>query len=614
LLCMTVKYTWPHALLFVLVIFAVLHLSNAGREGAEDIFHPGHEAVHVMRLHRYEHNGRSSFLQAESDWHSGVDARQHVPDRDRVQRHRRGGIGTTLGHDVQLEHNAPSSFLRVSTQQAAALKEHQNAALIQVEEKQLHASETQSEGLGTLRMGGKFLKYHSLVKPGKNKPAVTGLSALSSQYVGQVSVGSVLHPAGCQPSTTESLIYIGDSEDGTSNSSQGDHACGVKKDQAKIWMVFDTGSTNIWVASDLCKEGPCADPGRSRYDHTKSYTYKQSEDSSILQIEFGTGRIVGPKGIDDFHIGPFTVYAQTFGMIQKVDGRVFEEVQFEGILGLAFQAMSANGVRSFMQGIIENKALERNEFAFYFSPNVAAGNALLWGGVDPNFYTGDIMYFPVVEPYYWSLELLDFKIGEDSLIHLLLPKEERGSVMDNQNSSSSWLKSLHQRSSSWLKGLLGDNQRNKRQTDAPFKVIVDSGTTFFTAQGDLYPEVMRRLPAADCSSLTKKSHPDLTYVLRNAAGNPHAFVISSDEYMVSSEGEGSKWCTPPFMHIEVPIAHGPAMVFGEVWMRIYFSVFDRGPTGTVDEARIGFGAAVHDAKAQSHLKELLRGKPSFGQQ
>lgn len=101
-------------------------------------------------------------------------------------------------------------------------------------------------------------------------------------------------------------------------------------------------------------------------------------------------------------MGPFSVYNQSFGMIETEEGRVFEEIPVEGILGLAFPAMAANGIRPFVDGIIENKAIARNEFAFYFGPEVA-GNAIFWGGVgsssrvvsvatevDKAFYTGEI--------------------------------------------------------------------------------------------------------------------------------------------------------------------------------------------------------------------------------
>ena len=38
----------------------------AGRQSAGEIFHPGHTAEHVTRLHRYEQEGMASFLEADA--------------------------------------------------------------------------------------------------------------------------------------------------------------------------------------------------------------------------------------------------------------------------------------------------------------------------------------------------------------------------------------------------------------------------------------------------------------------------------------------------------------------------------------------------------------------
>jgi len=307
-----------------------------------------------------------------------------------------------------------------------------------------------------------------------------------------------------------------------------------------------------------------------------SRTFRQPDDSNTLQIEFGTGKLSGTKAVDDFHIGPFTVYKQTFGMIEEEQGRVFQEVPFEGILGLAFKAMAASGIVPFMDGIIENQAIGKNEFAFYFSRDSAPGNAVFWGGVDHAFYKGEIEYFPVVEPYYWALELVDFKIGEESKLSMLLPED------------GEW-----------------DSGKGEGKTTHPtFKAIVDTGTTFFTAQGALYDEIKSKLPSSPCDSITDESHPTITYTLKSSSGENRDFKLTNKQYMVSSNDGTGASCSLAFMPIEVPKAHGPGMVLGEVFLRIYFSVFDRGDTGAPDEARIGFALANHDAKAKRRLKEL----------
>jgi len=392
-------------------VLALYHLAlslipvHAGRQAAEDIFHSGHEAVHVTRLHRYEHEGRMSFIEAEARWKREAEV-----------------ASPTLLSRARARPKRLQAFVRVSPAQEAALKAHQ-AAFFEVTDVDGGRESQQSSfrNDGRLLNDGKLIRYHGVSVPDETHPAATRLTSLESQYIGQIGVGSVLAPQGCQPAG-ESLIYLGPTE--YLNASEDDKkACHVR-DESLVWVVFDTGSTNIWVSSVLCDKGPCATAGRSRYNRTNSRTYLPAPRSGLLQIEFGTGQITGPEAIDDFHIGPFSVYKQTFGMIQSEEGRVFEEIPVEGILGLAFPAMAANGMRPFMDGIIENKAIGRNEFAFYFSPDDVAGNAIFWGGVDKAFYSGEIEFFPVVEPYYWSVELQDFKIGTDSLLDLLLPQVE----------------------------------------------------------------------------------------------------------------------------------------------------------------------------------------------
>jgi pepsin A len=353
------------------------------------------------------------------------------------------------------------------------------------------------------------------------------------------------------------------------------------EDQSQIWVVFDTGSTNIWVASDLCKTGACAKKGRRRYDHTLSDTYQVPESQLQLNIQFGTGKISGPQAIEDIHVGPYTVYNQTIGMIQEQTGKVFDEVPFEGILGLAFPAMSANGVTPFFDNVVNQHVLKRNEFGFYFSLDSPAANAAFWGGVDPAFYKGKIEYFNVTDPYYWSLNLHSFKIGDDIILGEGAPKKP--SLLEEKRS--------------------GEGKRS-------LSAIVDTGTTFFTAEDGTYEEVMRRIPAKLCSAITETSHPPLTYRLEAASGEPRDFVLKNTQYMTTSTKQGKEkaMCSPSFMKINIPEKHGPAMVLGEVFLRHYFSVFDRSE-GT--QGAVGFAPAAHGKEVDQHLKKLTARQPAF---
>eukprot|EP00913_Durusdinium_trenchii_P007581 g7124.t1 len=298
-----------------LILVALIGNIEAGRESpAEELFHSGYEAVHVTRLHRYEHEGMASFLEAEARWSAHEE------------------IGSTLlsrARPRQKLERRPQGFVRVSKlqevlglfHQEAALKAHQAAFL------EVTFNSSVSATAGRFRSGfcwfkatkkrssDALLRYHSLTVPDETHPAETRLTSLESQYIGQIGVGSVLSPRGCQPS--ESLIYLGPadyqaaSEDrktylflpnlqqtwkarGELPRQEQKKACHVK-DESLVWVVFDTGSTNIWVSSVLCQEGPCASSSRNRYNRSNSRTYSPAAKSGLLQIEFGTGRITGPE-------------------------------------------------------------------------------------------------------------------------------------------------------------------------------------------------------------------------------------------------------------------------------------------------------------------------------
>merc|ERR1719409_1479109 len=176
----------------------------------------------------------------------------------------------------------------------------------------------------------------------------------------------------------------------------------------------------------------------------------------MIERERGKGLIFNlewPKGIPPF--GPFKVENQTFAMIERERGAVFAEIPFEGILGLAFPSMSAHHVTPFFDSVIQQGVLKKNEFSFYLNQHDDRPSALLWGGVDPALYVGQIEMFPVNQPHYWSLDLYDFKIGTKSYKHFQSPlsiDEDRFSDMNPFGGSGRHVK----------------------------KLIVDSGTTYFT--------------------------------------------------------------------------------------------------------------------------------------
>lgn len=332
--------------------------------------------------------------------------------------------------------------------------------------------------------------------------------------------------------------------------------------QFEARVVFDTGSTNLWVASVLCQNPPCDTPrAREFYDPEKSTSQEEYVGSDgDIDILFGTGELRGPLHVDTYRVGPMVVVHQPFAMIREMNGDVFSSFPFEGILGLGFKSLSFGGINPFFERVIEQKLLTNNEFAFFFNVDSDRPSAILWGGIDKDLYHGPIRMFPVIQPHYWALELLDFKLGNTSM---------KSAGMSD-----------------------GESVR---------RLIVDSGTTYFTAPEGMQDEIVSKIPDASCDDVN--NYPPLTYVLRGADGQTYELVVNQETYMIGGSGEG---CRAAFMALDVNEEYGPAMILGEVFMRHFFTVFHRGD-GAPESAKIG----IAPAKIGAIPKVKQRTKPSF---
>jgi pepsin A len=345
----------------------------------------------------------------------------------------------------------------------------------------------------------------------------------------------------------------------------------TRSPQAYVNVVFDTGSTNLWVSSSKCHDYVCRD--RHKYDNSESITFTEPPPDALpLDITFGTGELSGPQAVDSLSVGPYVVHNQTFAMIEHEIGSIFSQIPFEGILGLAFPSMAADNHTPFFDNVMQQNVLSgRNEFSFFFTKLPDQASAIFFGGVDQRFFDGKIRMFPVVQPHYWAIELVDFLIGNKSYAIDETPKYFDFSSYSPQN-----------------------NKDNNKQRIT--KLIIDTGTTYFTAPTGLTSQILQLVPGTRCADTSK--YPDITYKLVDEDGLPFDLVVPPSVYMVTDDGE---WCEPAFMAIDVPSEYGPALLLGEVFMRHWHTTFDRGD-GSEGSAFVGFALAKHDPEAMKELE------------
>ncbi|KAF4717421.1 hypothetical protein FOZ62_012690, partial [Perkinsus olseni] len=174
---------------------------------------------------------------------------------------------------------------------------------------------------------------------------------------GLASLLQLHREAQLEPITTEIPLYnlhdtqyVGPLGVGTSSSEDGNSP------QQTVNVVFDTGSTNIWVQSDLCESPACV--FLHKYSEAESRTFVEPHRRNrYLDILFGTGELRGLMASDTISVGPYKVSNQSFAMIQKEIGKIFQQIPFEGILGLAFPKMAANGQLPFFDNVMRQDAL-----------------------------------------------------------------------------------------------------------------------------------------------------------------------------------------------------------------------------------------------------------------
>uniref|UniRef100_A0A670ZBH9 Progastricsin n=1 Tax=Pseudonaja textilis TaxID=8673 RepID=A0A670ZBH9_PSETE len=303
-------------------------------------------------------------------------------------------------------------------------------------------------------------------------------------------------------------------------------------------VLFDTGSSNLWVPSVYCQSQPCNN--HPLFNPSQSSTY--SSNGQTFSMQYGSGSLTGVFGYDTVTIQGIPITNQEFGLSETEPGTAFLYSKFDGILGLAYPSLSAGGATTVMQGMIQENLLDAPVFSFYLSrqPSFQNGGALILGGVDSSLYTGQIYWSPVTQDLYWQIAIEGFLVN---------------------NQVSNWCSQGCQ-------------------------AIVDTGTSLLTVPGQFFDQLMERLGAqqnnygefvVNCNNL--QSMPTITFAI-----NGVYFPLTPANYVLQYSGD---YCRIAIMPTYLPSQNGqPLWILGDVFLRPYYSVYDLGNN------RVGFAAAA----------------------
>jgi cathepsin D len=304
-------------------------------------------------------------------------------------------------------------------------------------------------------------------------------------------------------------------------------------------VVFDTGSSNLWVPSKSCKFWNIACLLHNKYDSKKSRTYVA--DGRKFSIQYGSGSMEGFVSKDTVCIDVNCVKNQEFAEATVEPGIAFVAAKFDGILGMAYPNISVDHLVPVFQQMLQQKVLQQPVFAFWLNrdPQAASGGELTLGGVDPTRFSGDIKYFDVDREGYWQFAMDKVMSGDQPIA-----------------------------------------------CQGGCQAIADTGTSLITGPTDDIVNIQRLIGAqwtmgqymVNCSQIDEL--PQLTFVIGG-----HSFTLSGRDYILKISAMGKSMCLSGFMGLDMPARIGKLWILGDVFIGKYYSVFDFGNN------RVGFATS-----------------------
>uniref|UniRef100_A0A914CW79 Peptidase A1 domain-containing protein n=1 Tax=Acrobeloides nanus TaxID=290746 RepID=A0A914CW79_9BILA len=176
----------------------------------------------------------------------------------------------------------------------------------------------------------------------------------------------------------------------------------------KFLIMFDTGSSNLWV--------PCIQQsGHNMFNCGSSGTCTSTGQS--FSIQYGQGQASGTvmKDIvcfDGAGSEDCTNNQQGFACVtseSQLGGA------FDGILGMAWDSISVDGIAQPLDQIFQNKSACPNAlFGFWMDPNTnvnTGGGEMTLCCIDTTRYTGQIFWVPLSGTDYWRITINSVSVG-----------------------------------------------------------------------------------------------------------------------------------------------------------------------------------------------------------
>ncbi|CAD5185447.1 unnamed protein product [Musa acuminata subsp. malaccensis] len=419
---------------------------------------------------------------------------------------------------------------------------------------------------------------------------------------------------------------------------------GIGSPPQNFTVVFDTGSSNLWVPSSKCYFS-VACFFHAKYKSGRSSTYQKN--GKTANIHYGTGSVSGFFSQDHVTIGDIVIKDQAFIEATREPSITFLVAKFDGILGLGFEEISVGNAVPIWYNMVNQSLVKEPIFSFWFNRNAneGEGGEIVFGGTDREHYKGEHVYVPVTKKGYWQFDVEDVlvggqttgrfcsggcaaivdsgtsliagpttviaevnqKIGADGVVsqqckavvaqygetimNMILAKEEPAKIcskiglcaFNGTQGVSLGIKSVVDNQVEKLDSGLSNGMCSYCEMAVVWMQSQLTQNKTLEQVLNYLDELCERIPSPmGESAVDCNSLSSMPVITFNIGGRN--FDLRPEQYILKVASGGSEQCISGFTALDVP--QGPLWVLGDVFMGAYHTVFDYG------NLRVGFAEAA----------------------
>ncbi|CAH8527728.1 unnamed protein product [Schistosoma mattheei] len=304
----------------------------------------------------------------------------------------------------------------------------------------------------------------------------------------------------------------------------------------KLRVLFDTGSTDTWLASRKCWILDIFCWMFSFYDSSKSSTYVA--DGSSFHVRYLDGEFSGFWSVDTIRINSLEIRNQAFAEVRSIFNLDYLSDKYDGIIGMSTRRISEYGNIPMFPNILANGVNVEPIYSFYLNREngEGIGGELVLGGVNPKYFKGDFEYVPTIHNHMWAIQMLSLQINGINFCNIC------SAVIDTGTSL-----------------IIGPNEQVKK---------INSLLHAFDIFGRKF---------IDCGRIDML--PSIEFIFHR-----NKYILKPQHYVVKESEFFKTICLSPFQsHLSLPSNY---WVLGDVFMGKFYTVFDFG------QRRIGLADAV----------------------